>query len=257
MFWLLRAIYERLPEQGEGTQPKLIFLFDEAHLLFRDAPKLFVDQIEFVVRMARSRGVCVFFITQQPRDIPDQITSQLGNKIYHSLRANSPADLAAINSITKGLPSRSGAGYEQVIPNLEIGEALFSLLDCSGRPGATLQGFVMLPGSKIGGLPEPERVALEARCIASHPRPQIKSTVSIHDLVKAHDKPGIPTKAIGPSEQPGNRRASQPQWKRGAIQFLTEFGKLVFAGILAMIRILTKFLHESGRPKRRSRKKRR
>ena len=149
MFWILRTIYEYLPEQVGESPPKLVFLFDEAHLLFRNASKLLFDQIEFIVRMARSRGICVFFITQQPSDIPDNVLSQLGNKIFHSLRANSPRDIAVIRSISKTLTSQSGTTFELVIPNLEIGEALFCLLDSFGRPGLTEQGYVVLPSSRL------------------------------------------------------------------------------------------------------------
>ena len=257
MFWILRAIYERLPEQGGEAPPKLIFLFDEAHLLFRNASKLLVEQIEFVVRMARSRGVCVFFITQQPSDIPDNIVSQLGNKIFHSLRANSPRDIAVIRSISKTLASKQGPAFELVIPNLEIGEALFSLLDSFGRPGFTEQAFVLPPSSRLGGLTEPERALLIAKCIGKRPRFEKMSSNSTQDIFNPNDNAEVPAKKSESIVQKPSRPALLAQVKLGIFQFLLAFGRLIFVGTMALIRFLTRCLHKSARsrPGRRGKRK--
>jgi len=256
MFWILRSIYERLPEQGGEAPPKLFFLFDEAHLLFRNASKLLIEQIEFIVRMARSRGVSVFFITQQPSDIPDNIVSQLGNKIFHSLRANSPRDVAVIKSIAKTLTSQSGPAFELVIPNLETGEALFCLLDSFGRPGPTEQGYVLLPSSRLGGLAESERAELIAKSIRKRPR-------SKKTLCKSNQDTFMPNNIAEPPAKESESIAAKPrhqalsvQVKHGFFQFLLEFGRLIFVGAMALIRFLTRYLDKSARSRRGRRGKR-
>lgn len=256
MFWILRTIYERLPEQGGEASPKLIFLFDEAHLLFRNASQLLVEQIEFIVRMARSRGVCVFFITQQPSDIPDNILSQLGNKIFHSLRANSPRDIAVIRSISKALTSQSGHGFEKVIPNLETGEALFCLLDSFGRPGHTEQGYVLLPSSRLGGLAASERAELIAKSIRKRPRSEKTFSKSNQGTFMPNNIAEPPTKKSESIAAKPRHKALSVQVKHGFFQFLLEFGRLIFVGAMALIRFLTRYLDKSARSRRGRRGKR-
>ncbi|HWS03527.1 MAG TPA: helicase HerA-like domain-containing protein, partial [Gammaproteobacteria bacterium] len=132
LLWLLAELFEELPEAGDLPKPKLVFFFDEAHLLFNDAPKALVEQIEQVVRLIRSKGVGVYFISQNPSDIPDSILGQLGNRVQHALRAFTPRDQKAVRAAAQTLRANSGIDTETAITELGVGEALVSLLDAKG-----------------------------------------------------------------------------------------------------------------------------
>src|SRR5690606_2954222 len=150
LLWLLADLYEKLPEVGDREQPKLVFFFDEAHLLFDDAPKALLDKIEQVVRLVRSKGVGVYFVTQNPLDIPDAVLGQLGNRIQHALRAFTPRDQKAVKTAAQTMRPNPGLDIEAAITELGVGEALVSLLDEKGRPAPTERAWVMPPGSRIG-----------------------------------------------------------------------------------------------------------
>jgi DNA helicase HerA-like ATPase len=163
LLWLLAELYERLPEVGDPEKPKLVFFFDEAHLLFTDAPRALLEKIEQVVRLIRSKGVGVYFVTQNPLDVPDTVLAQLGNRVQHALRAFTPRDQKAVKSAAETMRPNPAFAVEQVITELGVGEALVSLLDAKGRPGITERALIVPPGSQLGPLPETER----ARLIAS------------------------------------------------------------------------------------------
>lgn len=156
LLWLLSELFEELPEVGDLDQPKLVFFFDEAHLLFNDAPKVLLERIEQVVRLIRSKGVGVYFITQNPVDIPDSVLGQLGNRVQHALRAFTPKDQKAIKSAAETFRQNPKYSVEQVITELGVGEALISFLDEKGRPSIVEKAFVIPPRSKIGPI-APER----------------------------------------------------------------------------------------------------
>ncbi len=135
LLWLLSELYERLPEVGDPEKPKLVFFFDEAHLLFDDAPPVLLEKIEQVVRLIRSKGVGVYFVTQNPLDIPDTVLGQLGNRVQHALRAFTPRDQKAVRAAAETFRANPGLDVAAAITELGVGEALVSLLDEKGRPG--------------------------------------------------------------------------------------------------------------------------
>ena len=163
LLWLLSELYERLPEVGDRDKPKLVFFFDEAHLLFTDAPKVLLDKIEQVVRLIRSKGVGVFFVTQNPLDVPDIVLGQLGNRVQHALRAFTPRDLKAVKAAASTMRANPKIDTEQVITELGVGEALVSFLDEKGRPGVVERAFVLPPQSRIGPITADERKAVMDR----------------------------------------------------------------------------------------------
>ncbi|MBO9355355.1 DUF853 family protein [Bordetella petrii] len=160
LLWLLADLYEKLPEVGDREQPKLVFFFDEAHLLFDDAPKALLDKIEQVVRLVRSKGVGVYFVTQNPLDIPDSVLGQLGNRVQHALRAFTPRDQKAVKTAAQTMRPNPGLDIEAAITELGVGEALVSLLDAKGRPAPTERAWILPPDSRIGPATEAERQAL-------------------------------------------------------------------------------------------------
>lgn len=150
MIWMLSELYETLPEAGDLEKPKIVFFFDEAHLLFKDAPKELLDKVEQVVRLIRSKGVGVFFITQNPTDIPDAILSQLGNRIQHALRAYSPSDQKAVRAAAQTFRANPAFNTEQAITECGTGEALISFLDEKGAPSIVERAFILPPQSLMG-----------------------------------------------------------------------------------------------------------
>ncbi len=162
LLWLLADIYEKLPEIGDPDQPKLVFFFDEAHLLFNDAPKALLEKIEQVVRLVRSKGVGVYFVTQNPMDIPDTVLGQLGNRVQHALRAFTPRDQKAVRTAAQTMRPNQGLDIEAAITELGVGEALISLLDAKGSPSPTERVWMLAPGSRIGPATDSERQAIRA-----------------------------------------------------------------------------------------------
>ncbi|WP_375577332.1 helicase HerA-like domain-containing protein [Paracidovorax oryzae] len=167
LLWMLSELFEQLPEIGDPDQPKLVFFFDEAHLLFNEAPKVLVERIELVVRLVRSKGVGVYFVTQNPLDIPDSVLAQLGNRVQHALRAFTPRDQKAVKATATTMRPQPGLDIEAAITELAVGEALVSLLDAKGRPGATERVFVLPPGSQIGPITPQQRQALMAQSLVA------------------------------------------------------------------------------------------
>ncbi|MES2283148.1 MAG: helicase HerA-like C-terminal domain-containing protein [Pseudomonadota bacterium] len=160
LLWMLSELFEQLPEIGDPEKPKLVFFFDEAHLLFNEAPKVLIERIELVVRLVRSKGVGVYFVTQNPLDIPDSVLAQLGNRVQHALRAFTPRDQKAVKATAQTMRQKPGLDIETAITELAVGEALISLLDAKGRPSVTERVYVLPPGSQIGPITPPQRQAL-------------------------------------------------------------------------------------------------
>lgn len=157
LLWMLTRLFETLPEVGDMDKPKLVFFFDEAHLLFNDSPKALIEKIEQVVRLIRSKGVGVYFITQNPSDIPDTILGQLGNRIQHALRAYTPKDQKAVRTAAQTFRPNPEFDTETVITALGTGEALVSFLDAKGAPQAVERAFILPPQSQIGPITLEER----------------------------------------------------------------------------------------------------
>jgi len=160
LLWMLAELFEQLPEVGDLDKPKMVFFFDEAHLLFNEAPKVLIERIELVVRLVRSKGVGVYFVTQNPLDIPDSVLAQLGNRVQHALRAFTPRDQKAVKATAQTMRQKPGLDIETAITELAVGEALISLLDDKGRPTMTERVYVLPPGSQIGPITPAQRQAL-------------------------------------------------------------------------------------------------
>jgi DNA helicase HerA-like ATPase len=160
LLWILSELYERMPEVGDAAKPGLIFFFEEAHLVFADAPGALVDKIEQVVRLIRSKGVGVYFVTHGPSDLPDVVLAQLGNRIQHALRAFTPRDQKAVKAAAQTLRPNPGFDAERAITELAVGEALVSLLDAKGSPAITERAWILPPASQIGPISDVERDAL-------------------------------------------------------------------------------------------------
>ena len=169
LLWLLAELFEQLPEAGDLPKPKLAFFFDEAHLLFSDAPPALLEKIEQVVRLIRSKGVGVYFVTQNPLDIPDAVLGQLGNRVQHALRAFTPRDQKAVKAAADTLRANPAFDAASVITELGVGEALVSFLDEHGRPTVVERAMVLPPASRIGPMTvEERRAAIAASPIAGH-----------------------------------------------------------------------------------------
>ena len=167
LLWMLSEMYETLPEVGDLDKPKMTFFFDEAHLLFNEAPKVLLERIELVVRLVRSKGVGVYFVTQNPLDIPDSVLGQLGNRVQHALRAFTPRDQKAVQSAASTMRANPKLDVQTAITELGVGEALISFLDDKGRPSITERVFVLPPGSRIGPINADERKALQASSLVA------------------------------------------------------------------------------------------
>jgi DNA helicase HerA-like ATPase len=157
LLWMLAELFEHLPEIGDPEKPKLVFFFDEAHLLFKDAPKALLDKVEQMVRLIRSKGVGVYFVTQNPLDIPESVLGQLGNRVQHALRAFTPKDQKAVKAAADTLRANPKLKTDQVITELGVGEALVSFLDEKGRPNIVERAFIVPPASQVGPLTDAER----------------------------------------------------------------------------------------------------
>jgi hypothetical protein len=160
LLWLLSELYEHLPEVGDPDKPKIVFFFDEAHLLFTDAEPALIQKIEQVVRLIRSKGVGVFFVTQNPLDVPDTVLGQLGNRVQHALRAFTPRDQKAVSTAATTLRANPKIKTEEVITQLGVGEALVSFLDEKGAPTIVDRAWILPPASRIGAITDAERQAV-------------------------------------------------------------------------------------------------
>ncbi|WP_399697361.1 helicase HerA-like domain-containing protein [Xenophilus sp.] len=197
LLWMLSELFEQLPEIGDPDKPKLVFFFDEAHLLFDDAPKALVERIELVVRLVRSKGVGVYFVTQNPLDIPDSVLAQLGNRVQHALRAFTPRDQKAVKATATTMRQNPGLDIEKAITELAVGEALVSLLDEKGRPGVTERVFVIPPGSQIGPITPEQRQKLLAGSLVAGVYDKAVDRESAYEKLKgradsAPDAPSAP-----------------------------------------------------------------
>ena len=160
LLWMLSELYEQLPEAGDLEKPKLVFFFDEAHLLFSDAPQVLLDKIEQVIRLIRSKGVGVYFLSQNPSDIPDAVLGQLGNRVQHALRAFTPKDQKAVKTAAQTMRANPAFNTEQAIQELGTGEALISFLDAKGSPSIVERAMVIAPCSRMGPVTDDERNGL-------------------------------------------------------------------------------------------------
>ncbi len=209
LLWLLSDLYERLPEIGDPEKPKFVFFFDEAHLLFNDAPKVLLERIELVVRLIRSKGVGVYFVTQNPIDVPDTVLAQLGNRVQHALRAFTPRDQKAVKATAQTMRANPQIDIETAITELATGEALISFLDEKGRPGVTQRVYVIPPGSQIGPISEAQRAELIKNSLVAGSYEQAVDRESAYELLAARGAQAVPASG-GVAGAPGTPAAESP-----------------------------------------------
>ncbi len=196
LLWLLAELFENLPEVGDPEKPKLVFFFDEAHLLFSEAPAALLEKIEQVVRLIRSKGVGVYFVTQNPLDVPDTVLAQLGNRVQHALRAFTPRDQKAVKTAADTLRANPRFDAAQAITELGVGEALISTLDEKGRPNIVERAYVLPPASRIGPITEAERKAVMVNSLVQGVYDQTVDRESAYEKLKG--RAGVSTGA-GPA----------------------------------------------------------
>jgi hypothetical protein len=183
LLWLLSELWEELPEAGDLDRPKLVFFFDEAHLLFKDAPKTLLDRIEQVARLIRSKGVGIYFVTQSPADIPEAVLAQLGNRVQHALRAYTPSDQKAVKAAANSFRANPGVDVAKEIQELKVGEALISTLDESGAPTPVARTKVRPPNSKVGPINAEQRTGLIAASAYKSKYDQAVDRRSAHEIL--------------------------------------------------------------------------
>ena len=191
LLWMLSELFEHLPEIGDPEKPKLVFFFDEAHLLFDDAPKVLLERIELVVRLVHSKGVGVYFVTQNPIDIPDTVLAQLGNRVQHALRAYTPRDQKAVKATAETMRPNPDINIAQAITELATGEALVSFLDEKGRPGVTQRVYVVPPGSQIGPITPQQREALLSNSLVAGSYEKVLDRESAYEMLMQQRSEGI------------------------------------------------------------------
>ncbi len=215
LLWMLSELFETLPEIGDPDKPKLVFFFDEAHLLFNEAPKVLIERIELVVRLVRSKGVGVYFVTQNPLDIPDSVLAQLGNRVQHALRAFTPRDQKAVKATAQTMRQKPGLDIEAAITELAVGEALVSLLDPKGRPSVTERLYVLPPGSQLGPITPQQRQQLVAGSLVAGVYEKTVDRESAYEKLKgrAADAPA----GAGGGTLPGKGGAAQAPAEEGGM----------------------------------------
>ncbi|MBN9459873.1 MAG: DUF853 domain-containing protein [Burkholderiales bacterium] len=192
LLWLLSELFERLPEVGDRDKPKLVFFFDEAHLLFSDAPKALLDKVEQLVRLIRSKGVGVYFVTQNPLDVPDTVLGQLGNRVQHALRAFTERDQKAVKAAASTLRANPRFDAAKAITELGVGEALVSFLDEKGRPCVVERAFVASPASRIGPITDEERAALLRTSVVAGVYDTLQDRESAYEKLKGRAAAAAP-----------------------------------------------------------------
>ena len=227
LLWMLSELFETLPEIGDPEKPKLVFFFDEAHLLFNEAPKVLIERIELVVRLVRSKGVGVYFVTQNPLDIPDSVLGQLGNRVQHALRAFTPRDQKAVKSTAQTMRPKAGLDIEAAITELAVGEALVSLLDPKGRPTETERVFVVPPGSQLGPITDAQRQQLRQSSLVAGVYEKVVDRESAYEMFANHagkrgaEEPAEASSAAKTPRIPGADRQPAPAESGGG------FGNMV------------------------------
>jgi DNA helicase HerA-like ATPase len=224
LLWLLAELFEQLPEVGDPEKPKLVFFFDEAHLLFSDAPKALLEKIEQVVRLVRSKGVGVYFVTQNPLDIPDSVLGQLGNRVQHALRAFTPRDQKAVKAAAETMRPNPAFALEPAISELGVGEALVSLLDEKGRPGITERALIVPPGSQLGPIDDAARARLMAGSAIAGIYDKAIDRDSAYEQLRARVEEAPRERPTAPGAS-APRKAEQPQSQDSSLASDILFGR--------------------------------
>ena len=229
LLWLLSELFEQLPEVGDLPKPKLCFFFDEAHLLFTDAPKALLDKIEQVVRLIRSKGVGVYFVTQNPLDVPDKVLAQLGNRVQHALRAFTPRDQKAVKAAAETFRPNPKLDTAKVIMELGKGEALVSLLEGNGTPSMVERCMIRPPSGRVGPISEDERKALMASSPVKGKYDQAIDRESAYEILQKRMQEGTdeePLDGSPPSDK--TAQASASGGFAGVMAWITEIVHSIF-----------------------------
>ena len=208
LLWLLTRLWDELPEVGDPEKPKLVFFFDEAHLLFDEAPKALIERVEQVARLIRSKGVGVYFITQNPLDVPDTVSSQLGNRLQHALRAYTPKEQRAVRAAAETFRPNPDLDTERTILELGVGEALVSFLENKGEPSIVQRTLVRPPNGRIGPLTESERQAVLSRSPVAGKYDTAFDRESAHEILEKRRA----EKAKLAAEEAAKAEADQGSW---------------------------------------------
>ena len=210
LLWLLTALFERLPEVGDLDKPKLVFFFDEAHLLFSDLPKIVEAKVVQAVRLIRSKGVGVYFVTQNPLDLPETVLGQLGNRVQHALRAFTPIDQKAVRAAAQTFRTNPKLNIEEVITQLAVGEALISFLDDTGTPGIVQRALVCPPHSQIGPITPEQRKQLIQNSVVAGVYETPVDRESAFEILKSRAGHPLPAAPGGSASTPG--APASPPW---------------------------------------------
>ncbi|MGK2921294.1 MAG: helicase HerA-like domain-containing protein [Methyloceanibacter sp.] len=233
LLFLMSEMFEELPEVGDPEKPKLVFFFDEAHLLFRDAPKALLEKVEQVVRLIRSKGVGVYFVTQNPMDVPDTVSRQLGNRVQHALRAFSPLEQKAVKAAATTFRANPAFDTEKTIMELGIGEALVSSLDRKGQPTMVERTFIKPPSSQVGPLTAAERKAVIKESPVAGEYDEVVDRHSAHEILqkrtKAHAEEAAEAEASG-----GKTAARKSSGGSRSDGFWTTLGKSIARSVVPM-----------------------
>jgi uncharacterized protein len=239
LLWLLAELFEQLPEVGDPEKPKLVFFFDEAHLLFDDAPEALLDKIEQVVRLIRSKGVGVYFVTQNPLDIPDAILGQLGNRVQHALRAFTPRDQKAVKAAAETFRENPKLKVVDVITELGVGEALVSTLDEKGRPTIVERALICPPHSRIGPATSKERETVIRQSTLYGHYEKIVDRESAHEILKERAEKAAVQAAEAEAESPKKGRQRQGMVEamaKSAVRAIgSQVGRQIVRGILGSL----------------------
>ncbi len=237
MLFLLSELFEELDEVGDLDKPRLVFFFDEAHLLFKDAPKVLLEKIEQVVRLIRSKGVGVYFITQNPLDIPESVLGQLGNRVQHALRAFTPLDQKAVKVAAQTFRQNPKIDTEKVITELGVGEALVSVLDLEGKPTPVERLLIAPPESRIGPLTDGERAEKISRSPLKGTYDELLDRDSAYEILKKQQEKIAATTATTPSPSPGRKPqgVGDALIKSAARSIGSSLGRQIMRGVLGSI----------------------
>ncbi|MCX4188811.1 helicase HerA-like domain-containing protein [Methylophaga sp. OBS3] len=240
LLWLLSELFEQLPEVGDDDKPKLVLFFDEAHLIFDDAPKALLDKVEQVVRLIRSKGVGVYFVTQNPTDIPDSVLGQLGNRIQHALRAYTAKDQKAIKAAAETFYANPAFSSVDVLPQLGVGEALVSMLDEKGRPGMVQRTIIKPPQAQIGPVTPAQRMALIQHSLVAGVYDKVIDRESAHELLAERtelmQKKALEEQKQQPEKRKSSRETPLEAFTKSAMRSIgSQIGQRLVRGILGSL----------------------
>lgn len=249
LLWLLSELFEQLPEVGDADKPRFVLFFDEAHLLFKDTPKTLVDRIEQVVRLIRSKGVGVYFITQSPLDVPEAILGQLGNRVQHALRAFTPKDQQAVRTAAQTFRSNPVLDTEAAITELGVGEALVSVLDSKGVPTPVERVLIRPPASQMGPITDQERSTLVQRSVLAGVFDQALDRESAYEILQAQAERALSDETVVTRRQSEARERRRPAAERSVVAdmvrqagrsamraFGTQLGRQIMRGLLGSLK---------------------